>query len=364
MRLRPLIVFGVLLVAPALFVEPAPRAQEGVSDTASLEERLDRAEAELIAVQRKAESVEEQIATLDQQRALVSEALATAEQIEDGLRSEIRIVEKRIRRGESLLKEVEASAEAVAVELYKGGTVEELDRLLSQKSLVELDRAMAVAEVAAEERTTIMVTVGRLADKLDADRGELRSKLAAAKDLSDRRRSKLQHLRELRAARTVKLSKLGEVIDAQREEARSIAARSEEVASLLDADTPTVTGSSGFMWPISGPVTSGYGPRWGSTHTGIDIDCSTGATIRASKGGAVVTATYDDGYGYHIVIDHGGGLATLYAHNSDLFVAAGRTVAQGEPIAACGSTGQSTGDHLHFEVRANGSPVDPMGYLP
>jgi murein DD-endopeptidase MepM/ murein hydrolase activator NlpD len=121
---------------------------------------------------------------------------------------------------------------------------------------------------------------------------------------------------------------------------------------------------SGFAWPINGAVTSGFGPRWGGTHSGIDIDCVTGDAIRASKSGSVVSATYDGGYGYHVVIDHGGGFASLYAHASELNVSGGQSVSQGDTIAACGSTGQSTGDHLHFEVRVNGAPQDPMGYLP
>jgi murein DD-endopeptidase MepM/ murein hydrolase activator NlpD len=78
----------------------------------------------------------------------------------------------------------------------------------------------------------------------------------------------------------------------------------------------------------------------------------------------VVSAAYDSGYGYHVVIDHGGGFASLYAHNSVLNVSSGQSVSQGEVIAACGSTGQSSGDHLHFEIRVNGAPQDPLGYLP
>lgn len=96
----------------------------------------------------------------------------------------------------------------------------------------------------------------------------------------------------------------------------------------------------------------------------MDIDCVTGNPIRASKAGTVVSASYDSsGYGYHVIIDHGGGLASLYAHASELYVSGG-SVTQGQTIAACGSTGASTGDHLHFEIRVNGSPQDPLAYLP
>lgn len=364
-HLARVLFFSSFWLLPGLFIAIAPDAQEAVSDHASLEQRLRTAEAKLDELQKDAVSVEEQIDSLDEQVALVSQALVAAESIEKSLHSDIRAIEQRVRRKEILLREIESTARTVAIELYKGGPMQELDRLLGEESLAELDKALAIAEIAAEERATVMVAAGRIAENLDADREVLRERLKEVKAFTAKRRSKLQHLRELRSAQTQKLSKLRDVITAQRLEAASVGARSKEISSLLSTEVqPTTAGSSDLMWPISGSITSGYGPRWGRMHSGIDIDCDTGATIRASKGGSVVTAAYDDGYGYHIVIDHGGGMATLYAHNSDLFVSAGGSVSQGEPIAACGSTGQSTGDHLHFEVRVNGSPVDPMGYLP
>jgi murein DD-endopeptidase MepM/ murein hydrolase activator NlpD len=98
-------------------------------------------------------------------------------------------------------------------------------------------------------------------------------------------------------------------------------------------------------------------------HTGIDISAGTGTSIRAASAGTVVSAGWRGGYGKCVVISHSGGLATLYAHQSEILVEVGQTVKRGEVIGKVGSTGYSTGPHLHFEVRANGSPVDPMGYL-
>jgi murein DD-endopeptidase MepM/ murein hydrolase activator NlpD len=121
--------------------------------------------------------------------------------------------------------------------------------------------------------------------------------------------------------------------------------------------------SSGFIWPVSGPITSPFGMRWGSLHPGIDIAAGTGTPIRAAASGHVVSAAYSGGYGYLTVIDHGSGLATAYAHQSRLGTSAGAAVSQGQVIGYVGSTGFSTGPHLHFEVRVNGSPVDPLGYL-
>ncbi|MBA2724598.1 MAG: peptidoglycan DD-metalloendopeptidase family protein, partial [Actinobacteria bacterium] len=205
-------------------------------------------------------------------------------------------------------------------------------------------------------------------------------RLAQALEAKEEQERQAQHLKELRQAQTAKLADLRNQIESSREEATTIQARSEEIAQQLAAnalasvpsETPNAPASlssatvetSGFAWPINGAITSGFGARWGGTHSGLDIDCVTGDAIRASRSGLVVSATYDGGYGYHVVIDHGGGFASLYAHASKLYVSGGQSVTQGDAIAACGSTGQSTGDHLHFEIRVNGTPQDPLGYLP
>lgn len=123
-----------------------------------------------------------------------------------------------------------------------------------------------------------------------------------------------------------------------------------------------------FIWPVpyTTNVTSGYGARWGTTHTGLDISAGGcyGQNIVASDGGTVEWAGYDNsGYGNYVIIDHGNGYKTLYGHCSDVFVTAGQSVAQGEAIAAIGSTGDSTGPHLHFEVRQNDTRLDPASFV-
>lgn len=128
------------------------------------------------------------------------------------------------------------------------------------------------------------------------------------------------------------------------------------------------TPTGNFMWPVpyTTNITSGYGWRWGSLHTGIDIAAANcyGQSIVASDGGIVEWAGYDDsGYGNYVIIDHGNGYKTLYGHCSELYVSAGQSVAQGASIAAIGSTGYSTGPHLHFEVRQNGERLDPSLFV-
>lgn len=133
---------------------------------------------------------------------------------------------------------------------------------------------------------------------------------------------------------------------------------------------PGVTSSSGFIWPINASVTSEFGyrvhPIFGTRrlHAGIDLGAGSGTKILATKGGTVISAGPYGGYGNAVVIAHGDGLSSLYAHQSKIAVSAGESVDRGEVIGYVGSTGQSTGPHLHFEIRESGEPVNPRRYLP
>ncbi len=130
-----------------------------------------------------------------------------------------------------------------------------------------------------------------------------------------------------------------------------------------------VHGTGQFIWPVSGPITSPFGyrthPIFGTQifHSGVDVGVDTGTPVAAADSGVVIEADWLGGYGYAVIIDHGNGLSTVYAHNSELVVSAGQAVSQGQIIAYSGSTGYSTGPHVHFEVRENGTPVEPLNYL-
>lgn len=118
-----------------------------------------------------------------------------------------------------------------------------------------------------------------------------------------------------------------------------------------------------FRLPVYGRLTSGYGPRWGSTHTGIDLAASTGTSVKASESGKVTFSGWGGGYGYLVKIQHADGFETYYAHNSRLYVKVGQKVNKGDTIAASGNTGNSTGPHVHFEIRRYGNSLNPFKYL-
>ena len=126
---------------------------------------------------------------------------------------------------------------------------------------------------------------------------------------------------------------------------------------------PVRQGSGTFIWPVNGTLTSPFGYRWGRLHAGVDIGAAEGTPIRAADSGRVVLAAYTGGYGNYTCISHSGSLSTCYGHQSRYATSAGASVSQGQVIGYVGNTGNSFGAHLHFEVRVNGNPVDPMGYL-
>lgn len=133
------------------------------------------------------------------------------------------------------------------------------------------------------------------------------------------------------------------------------------------ADTAAVVSRaivSRFIWPSQGEISSPFGWRWGRLHAGVDIANDIGTYVMATRAGRIIWAGWKGGYGYSVMIDHGGGYVSLYGHLDNYFVERGQYVRGGQRIASMGSTGNSTGPHLHFEIQKEGEPIDPMGMLP
>jgi murein DD-endopeptidase MepM/ murein hydrolase activator NlpD len=178
----------------------------------------------------------------------------------------------------------------------------------------------------------------------------------AASDLASTKQNKLTDLSKLTAAEQAEASE----IDSLQAASNELAAR---IRAAQAGNTTSTVSSSGLIWPVSGPITSPFGWRWGRMHQGIDIGVPSGTPIKAAASGTILYCGWEEGYGNLVVIDHGGNIATAYGHQSSIAVTCGQHVDQGQTIGYVGCTGHCTGPHLHFEVRIDGNPVDPMGYL-
>jgi murein DD-endopeptidase MepM/ murein hydrolase activator NlpD len=192
---------------------------------------------------------------------------------------------------------------------------------------------------------------------------QVRDRLAwSQRQLATARREKNDALSATRSTREEYLHEVEGLLA----QSAALSARIQSAQSSAASSATPVTSapsSAGFIWPAHGVMTSSFGWRWGRMHEGIDIAVPNGTPVVASASGTVIVAGWMGGYGNLVVVDHGNGIATAYGHNTSIAAGVGQQVAQGQLIAYSGNTGNSTGPHIHFEVRINGSPVDPLGYL-
>ena len=230
----------------------------------------------------------------------------------------------------------------------------------TQHKLAQEEVALTEARDRAKQRSADAQTAVEAVARLKKDQ-------EAAKAVLDQRISALTAEADALAAEQ---SKLEDLIK-QRQAALEAARRARAAAGQAARDglnrlprTGAGISPSGFIWPVNGVLTSGYGPRWGRMHTGIDIAAPSGTPIRAAKAGEVIFTGWLGGYGNAVIIDHGDGIATLYGHQSRIGCAEGQVLNQGDILGFVGTTGHSTGNHLHFEVRVDAQPRNPRPYLP
>jgi murein DD-endopeptidase MepM/ murein hydrolase activator NlpD len=233
------------------------------------------------------------------------------------------------------------------------------DRLIA-KEVGAAKRQMKAARAKTKVlRTRVQSETAVISARTEQTRS-VRDELAGARDdLADTRQQKLVDLSTLSAEDRAD----AEEIDALQAASQALATRIRAAQSQSTPGTDQTPSSAGLIWPVQGPVTSPFGWRWGRMHEGIDIGVPYGTPIHAAASGTIIYCGWESGYGNLTVIDHGNNLATAYGHQSSIAVGCGQQVSQGQVIGYVGSTGHSTGPHLHFEVRVNGAPVDPMGYL-
>jgi len=256
--------------------------------------------------------------------------------------TEIEISKRAIEEQRSrLIQEERRVAELRSKVIEKQGLISEEQR--RQKALLEEARQKEIELAKAEEM--LKATSDSLVSEIrELERVELERRKA-----EERRRAE-----EQRKAAEKKISE---------------SASKDDGGAVQSAPTPSEPDNGQFHRPVPGPITSGFGYRfhpvlkYSRLHAGVDFRAPTGTPVRAAQSGTVLIAGWKGGYGNTVVISHGNGLTTLYGHNSRLAVKAGQYVSRGQIIAYAGSTGLSTGPHLHFEVRVNGEPKNPTNWL-
>ena len=329
---------------------------------------LNDVQAELSENLQQIEKLDEKIAitekALQEQESKITELKSSIEEVEEDL--EI-VTEKQDRQKEVFEKRV--------VALYEAGETQYLDLILKSRSLSDfLSSYYVISELAEADRTILdelkdkKKTIDLSKQKLENERKEL----AIIVENQTRESRTLQNTKKIRENFVAKLSTQEQELQSKIDKINSeYDAINKQILELAQSGIQTTYIGGQLAWPVPGytRITSPYGTRLHpilgryKLHTGVDISAPLGANFIAVNDGIVVKAEYNGNYGNMVMINHGGGISTLYAHGSEILVKAGEQVTRGQPVLKIGSTGLSTGPHAHFEVRINGSTVDPLPYI-
>lgn len=325
---------------------------------------LKKAEAETNKMMSDIHRVDRQMSDLVDQIDDTSAKLTEAKKRQEKLAKDL------IKQTESLDKlRVEVAARVRS--MYKAGKSSPITMLVSSQTVGDIAVRNAVLKRIAENDRRMFGELEVLRDMILAKKKEQDRIVAKVHELEVKQRAYLKSLEDKRKDKKQIFSILVAQEDALEDQYEAMQRESHKLESEIYAIQSRLTGvpvfSGRFIRPVNGRLSSSFGYRTHpisgkrKLHTGQDIAAPSGTTIKAAGSGRVIFAGYRNGYGKTVIIDHGGGLSTLYGHCSRLYVSSGQSVKQGQKIAAVGSTGYSTGPHLHFEVRVKGKPVNPNG---
>ena len=338
-------------------------------------------------------SVSEQLRQIEEQLRQATAELGTIKEQRVAVENDITLNERQLAEAQKRLEGRESVFYKRVRDIYINGRLSYLDVVIGSKDFSDFANRLEVLKRIIDSDITLINEIKKERAEIEAHKQKLEADRAKLVELEKAALAKQAEIEQKKAERNVVLQKAQndratamqaiEELNAssaqvsamlkERQAARAAAAAAAAAAAQSSggqgASDNWVQGTGQLGWPVSGEITSPYGyrvhPIWGTTiyHSGIDIGVDEGTPVHAADGGVVVWSRWMGGYGYAVVIDHGNGLSTLYGHNSELAVDEGQSVAKGQVISYAGSTGNSTGPHVHFEVRVNGDPVDPMGYL-
>jgi murein DD-endopeptidase MepM/ murein hydrolase activator NlpD len=364
-RLHALFIACALLSTLAVTAEPA-----AASTSASLREtrrKLADARARLNATRRSDAELRAVIGRLGGQLNSVRTHLSRAEDALAALRAQIAGEERKLARLDAERRRRAGLVASRARSMYILGPSMGAEAILGSDSIDEFVQRSSTLDYALRFDRAVMEDIARLADQSRKAKAAIARQSARVMAIRRGVAEEASVLAEIMQTKLEAEQVLASKIDEYNAEVRQLERDQARILALIRSRQSRSTGRvsrRGFIWPFRGPITSPYGPRGSGFHTGIDIDCQTGDTIVAAKAGRVIASEWGGGYGNMVIIDHGNGVSTLYAHNSRRYVGEGTSVARGQRISACGNTGHSYGDHLHFEVRINGDHTNPRPFLP
>lgn len=393
-RALPLLVAFLALASvllPASAHDPSAELDEVRAEIDSLASKINQARgesrrvgAELAAARDRLDEIQGELAEAQGKVDAVAASIASEEANRDLLLSQMEAIEAELTDTRTRLRALRDDLEVQAITMYMDASASLNAMVLNFESVTDAAVGMAYASGVADEKEDLLSTFEFLKREeerqhslLEGRKSEVEVILAGLeveKSVLEEEASRVEALRVEAEANLADVRSLLNQINAQIAAAEEHKDGLEEDAKRLERELAALQANSGerpgtLAWPVDGWVSSLFGyrihPILGTKrlHTGIDIAAMSGSPITAAGSGVVILSGPYGGYGNAVVIDHGGGLATLYAHQSKIVVSKGQALATGDLVGYVGCTGLCTGPHLHFETRENGTPVDPMKYL-
>lgn len=371
-KLFPLFLSFFLVVAQASTVD-ALKAK-----LSEINKKISNVKANLGKTKKQEKNAYQKLIETSRQLDRTERTLRTSEVKIQNLQRSINALSQDIARKQEQLRQRQGKLEERLLEFYKqGGRGGFLAVFLGVSDTFSLLSRSYYMEQVLQEDKALLDEIKREKALLEKQKALLENEKHKAFLLKQQQEENKELLEQEKRKRAVLLEEIKNKRMEYERALEELERNSWEIEQMLLAQEKTPEGQKrlanpwkgGFIYPIKGNLTSRFGMRThpiykvSKMHTGIDISASQGTVIKASAGGTVVHADWWGGYGKVVIIDHGGGISTLYGHCSAIYVKKGQKVSQGEKIAAVGSTGLATGPHVHFEVRKNGKPVDPLGYL-
>ena len=355
----------------------ADTADDKRAELNDVRQRMERMQTRKEQARRKAESAS---AELSEVMGSLNELQAQANNLQkksDALQGKINDNQAKLEKKQQEMQERMLIYRKRLRDIYINGQINYLDVLLGAKDFSDFSSRMYLLQKIISRDLELLEKLKQDAAEINSRKEQLAAEMKEIKATQTELEAKKAKVNKLREQRAYMLYKAQEEEQSSQEEYERLLAISENIASMLrnmenaGGGAPAGQGGTGqFMWPCNGPITSYYGwrthPIFGTTkyHSGMDIAVDSGTPIHAADSGTIVYSGWLGGYGNCVMIDHGGGLVTLYAHNSALNVGEGQYVSKGTVVAYAGSTGYSTGPHCHFEVRLHGELTEPLNYLP
>lgn len=367
---------GFIISGVSANAQSVESMQQELDELAKKKEELER---QLNVISEKKEKELEKKSIIDEQINATRSEISVLNNVISSLDSELEAAESELDAASKLLDEkLKLSKERIR-SAYEQGQASYLEIILQAESIYDFISRVEIVSQIAENDKNIINQVVESKQTIEAKKKEIEQNKIANEEAALKLKNKQSNLSKKQQESDKLIDEMNS--DAAAKKRAVIAAEEAEaqlqreiMSALSSSGNSTVVDSGEFRWPLNSRfnnITSVFGYRTHPVtgvyklHTGVDIASSgiNGSAIMAAKGGTVIKAGYNRGYGNYIVIDHGGGYATLYGHASSLLVSVGQSVSKGDTIAYVGSSGYSTGPHLHFEIIKDGEYTNPLGYF-